>query len=88
MGHVEDLILDDQAWAVRYLEVDTRNWLPGRHVLLSPAWVEQVDWVERHVQVRLSQQLVKSAPEYDSSKHISRDYQLALYKHYGKTFTD
>ncbi len=88
VGHVEDLILDDQVWAVRYLEVDTRNWLPGRHVLISPAWVEQVDWGKQQVQVKLSKELVKSAPEYDSTRPISRDYQLALYKHYGKTFTD
>jgi len=88
MGHIEDLILDDQDWIVRYLEVDTRNWLPSRHVLVSPAWVEQIDWATLQVQVRLSQQLVKSAPKYDSSQPVSRNYQLALYKHYGKTFTD
>lgn len=88
MGHVEDLILDDQTWMVRYLEIDTRNLLPGRHVLISPAWVEQVDWGKQHVQVELSQALVKSAPEYDSSKLISLEYELELYKHYGKTYND
>lgn len=86
VGHVEDLILDDQTWAVRYLEIDTRNWLPGRHVLISPAWVGQVDWATQQVEVELPRELVEKAPEYDSSRYISRDYQLALYKHYGKTF--
>ncbi|WP_029918009.1 PRC-barrel domain-containing protein [Pelobacter seleniigenes] len=88
VGHVEDLILDDQTWTVRFLEIDTRNWLPGRHVLISPAWVEKIDWSKQRVQVKLSHQLVKSAPEYDSSQLVSREYQLALYKHYGKVFTD
>jgi uncharacterized protein YrrD len=87
VGHVEDFIFDNENWALRYLEIDTRNWLPSRHVLMSPAWVEQVDWAEQQVKVAVSQNLVKSAPEYDSSRHISRDYQLDLYKHYGKSFS-
>jgi len=88
IGHVADIILDDQEWKVRYLEIDTRNWLPGRHVLVSPAWVQRIDWVDQQVQVELSRELVLSAPEYDSSKHISREYQLALFKHYGKALEE
>src|SRR6185503_16405322 len=42
IGHVEDLIVDEQDWAVRYLVVDTRNWLPGKKVLLAPQWIEEV----------------------------------------------
>src|SRR5262245_15695460 len=37
VGHVEDFLVDDQTWAIRYIIVDTRNWLPGRHVVISPA---------------------------------------------------
>jgi len=48
--------------------------------------VRQVDWVEQQVRVALARELVESAPEYDSSRQISREYELTLYKHYGKTF--
>ncbi len=88
VGHVEDFILDVKEWTVRYLEIDTRTWLPGRHVLISPAWVEQIDLGQQWVQVGLPRELVKGAPKYDPDKTISRDYQLALFKHYGKTFED
>ena len=84
IGHVEDYILDDRDWTIRYLEIDTRNWLPGIKVLVSPAWIEDVDWVHQEVSINLSRELIKTAPEYDSDKIISRDYELALYKHYGK----
>jgi hypothetical protein len=30
IGHVEDFIIDDETWAIRYLIVDTRNWWPGK----------------------------------------------------------
>jgi hypothetical protein len=26
IGHVEDFIIDDETWAIRYLVVATRNW--------------------------------------------------------------
>ena len=37
IGHVDGFVLDDEAWAIRYIEVATRNWLPGKKVLVSPA---------------------------------------------------
>jgi len=36
VGHVEDFIIDDDTKAIRYLIVDTRNWWPGKKVLVSP----------------------------------------------------
>ena len=35
LGHVEDFLVDAESWAIRYMIVDTRNWLPGRKVLVS-----------------------------------------------------
>jgi len=86
IGHVEDFVLDDKTWAIRYLEIDTGKWLPGRKVLLSPAWLRSVDLARNEITVDLPSDLIKTAPEYDPDQLISRDYQLALYKHYGKAF--
>jgi uncharacterized protein YrrD len=30
IGHVDDFIIDDETWAIRYLIIDTHNWLPGK----------------------------------------------------------
>ncbi len=46
IGHVEDFIIDDETWAIRYLIVDTHNWWPGKKVLVSPQWIERVSWNE------------------------------------------
>jgi len=85
IGHVEDYILDDQDWRVRYLEIDTGHWLPGKKVLISPAWIRKVDWMREEVVIDLPCERIKTAPEYDPTQIISRDYELALYKHYGKS---
>lgn len=84
IGKVEDFILDDHDWTVRYLVIDTGRWLPGKKVLVSPAWIDQIDWAQGAIMVNLDSELIQTAPEYDASTIIGRDYELALYKHYGK----
>jgi hypothetical protein len=40
IGSVEDFVFDDETCAIRYLLMDTRKWLRGNRVLLSPDWIE------------------------------------------------
>lgn len=83
IGHVDDFIAETDNWAVRYLVVDTRNWLPGKRVLVAPAWIGDVSWAEREVHVRLSRQAVKDCPEFDPSAPVNREYEARLYDYYG-----
>ena len=84
IGHVEDFIMDDEAWMLRYVVVDTRNWLPGRKVLVAPVWIESVDWAQRKVVVGLDQDHVRRSPEYDPSVPVNREYEERLYDFYGR----
>ena len=83
IGHVEDFIIDDVTWAIRYLVVDTKNWWPGKHVLIAPQWIERVSWEEAKVFVNLEREKIKGAPAYTPAA-LSRDYELKLYRHYGR----
>ena len=65
IGHVEDFIVDDENWAIRFLVVDTRNWLPGKKVLLSPQWIKRVEWADSSVHFDLTRESVKNSPEFD-----------------------
>ena len=42
IGQVSELV-GNSDFKLRYLLVDTGNWLPGRKVLLSTAWVSSVE---------------------------------------------
>lgn len=85
IGHVEDFIFDDEAWAVRYLLVDTRNWWPGgKKVLLASHWIDRIDWTDSTVQTSLTQEQIKSSPEYDEDLPLDRDYEDRLHQYYGK----
>jgi uncharacterized protein YrrD len=85
MGHVDDLIFESPGWHIRYLVVDTRNWLPGRKVLLAPEWkVESFSWSDRTLPVDLTREQIKNSPEFDPSKPIDRDYEVRLHEFYGR----
>jgi len=82
IGHVEDFIIDDETWAIRYLVIDTRNWWPGKKVLVSPHWIERVSWNESKVFVKLTRESIKQSPEYTEASLITRDYETGLFGHY------
>ena len=82
IGHAEDFLIDDSNWKVRYLVVDTTNWWPGGHVLLSPQWIERLSWREAKVYVDLTRDVIKGAPEYKKSEPITREYESRLYAYY------
>jgi hypothetical protein len=83
IGHVDGFILDDTTWAIRYMEIATRNWWPGKKVLVSPAWIRRVSWTDSTVYVGLSREAIKTGPEFDRSAPITREYEDRLYAHYG-----
>lgn len=83
MGHVSDFLVDYEEWVIRFLEVDTRDFLPGRHVLIAPRWVVDVDWAAAEVRLALTREQVKDSPEYDADRPVTTDYERQLFLHYG-----
>lgn len=84
IGHVEDFIVDDEEWVIRYLVVNTRNWLPGKSVLIAPKWAESIDWASKRLHVDLSRASIKDSPIFDPSAPINRRYEEHLYDCYGR----
>jgi uncharacterized protein YrrD len=85
IGSVENFVFDDKSWAIRYLVVDTRKWLPGKHVLLSSEWIDSVSWPEHQVYVKVARHAVETSPEYDPSHPLSREHEAAFYEHHRRT---
>jgi uncharacterized protein YrrD len=85
IGHVSGLIVDEETWSVRYLVIDTSNWWIDHRVLVSLDWVKSVQWLDRSVTVAMSREAIKAAPAYDPSALFSREREIDLYRHYGRT---
>ena len=82
LGHVEDFIVDDETWEIRYMVIDTKNWWPGKKVLVSPEWIDESVGVIGGL-CDLYARAIKSGPEFDP-EHLNRDYEERLYKHYDR----
>ena len=84
IGHVDDFIIDDETWAIRYLIINTKNWWPGKHVLVAPQWIDRVSWPESKVFTRLTRDAIQQSPEYTEESLLNRDYETILYQHYNR----
>ena len=84
IGHVEDFLVDEATWAIRYMVVDTSNWWFGQHVLVPAQWISTVDWNDSLLHVDLSRDQIKSSQEYDASSPVEREYETRLHDSYGR----
>jgi uncharacterized protein YrrD len=85
IGHVDDFIVETENWKIRYLIIDTRNWLPGgKDILISPAWIEKIKWSSNLVFIDLKKKSLKESPPYDADKPLDDKFELKLFKYYGQ----
>lgn len=84
IGHVEDFLVDEETWQIRYMVVDTSNWWFGKKVLIAPTWIARVSWVDQQVSVGLLKDAVQSSPPWDPNVPVSQAYEERLYGHYGR----
>jgi uncharacterized protein YrrD len=84
IGNVEDFIIDDETWAIRYLIVNTLGWWPGKKVLISPQWIKRVSWSKSSVLVNLPREIIKHSPEYTDESLLTRAYEDELHRHYNR----
>ena len=83
IGHLESLVADNANWDIRYLGVDTSNWWGGQHVLVAPFAVKEIDWADRHIQIDITREQVKTSPPCDSIDMVDEAYERMLHGHYG-----
>lgn len=83
IGHVEDFLIEDTDWSIRHLIVDTRNWWPGKMVLISPQSASEIDWTDRLVNLDVDRHSVKDSPAYDPTT-VDRALERHFYTYYGR----
>jgi hypothetical protein len=81
IGHVEDFLVEDMDWSIRYLVVDTKSWWPGNKVLISPLSVRAIQWPERQVSLDVDCQTVKGSPAYDPAATIEPSLAAKIHRY-------
>ena len=88
IGHIENFLVEEVDWCVHYLIVDTKNWWPGKSVLISPRSVRQINWLNRLVDVSASRKKIQDSPAYDPAIHIDRTFERHFRTYYGGAGAD
>ena len=82
IGHVDDLLVDDRSWLVRFIEVDTSNWIGGTSVLVPRTALGPIDWANSLLSVALTREQVKHSPRTDEA-HLTGVLEQELDEYYG-----
>src|ERR1700730_5936191 len=82
IGSVEDFYLDEAQWTIRYLVVNTGSWLTRHPVLISPDAVKR-NWGLAGFNVALTREQVRSSPEIDPQRALSRQDEERVLGHFG-----
>lgn len=63
---------------VKALVIDTRNWWPGKKVLVSSKWIKSISWNKSEVFLNLLREAIKKSPEYTDETLLTQDYEAGL----------
>jgi sporulation protein YlmC with PRC-barrel domain len=83
VGSVDDFLVDDARWTVRYLVVGTGSFLDEREVLITPIAFREVDYSASRIRLSISMDKVKNSPSINLDLPVSRQYEKDYYGYYG-----
>ena len=83
VGGVDDFLFKEIDWGVRFVVVNTGNWLVGRKVLISPNAIEQADGSRQLMKVDLTRKQIEEGPPVDAAKPISQKLADSVMQHFG-----
>jgi hypothetical protein len=83
IGHLNDVLFDDQSWVIRYFVVEIGGWPSGRRVLLSPFSFPEPKWEKRVLPVNLMREEVRQSPDVDTDLPVYRQEEIAMTQQYG-----
>lgn len=78
IGRLDDILFDDVGWQVRYLVLDTGEWLPGRRVLISPVEAGELKPQDRAISIDRTPEEIEQSPELREDAPVSRQYEQSL----------
>jgi uncharacterized protein YrrD len=88
IGRLEDLLIDDDAWRLSFMTVDTKNLLPGERVLLPTRVIGEIDWFTKRITVGIDRARVESSPPYDPQITSDGPFNERSHQYFGLTLLD
>jgi hypothetical protein len=88
IGHIHDILVDDEDWQIVYAIVDTSNWLPwSKKVMIPVNRLEEISYVNRELTIYLDKETIKDAPEFNELLLLSRESEEQITNFYISSLT-
>jgi sporulation protein YlmC with PRC-barrel domain len=79
VGHVTDFVVDDENWVIQHVVVDTRRWLSGKRVMISPSKIKCISWDESKLFLDLTKEVVLGSPIFDPAAFGIREHDPRIF---------
>lgn len=70
-----------------FIVVDTGPWIFGKRVMIPAGFITHIDIDSETIDLGLTKDEIKNAPEYDKDRHLDQSYRSELGDYYGKRRT-
>jgi hypothetical protein len=81
---LDDCVVDDETWEVRYVVVQTSHLWFGKRVLVATRWANRISWEGEAIYVDPTRETITACPAWDATAPINREYDVQLYDYYGR----
>jgi len=66
IGHVTEFLVDEN-WFVRYVVIDTSNWIGGKNVIIPSSAIEKVNSPDKKLFLNITRAEVQGSPLVDTA---------------------
>jgi uncharacterized protein YrrD len=70
IGHVNDFIINDETWQIKFIVVDTHNWFGGKKVLIKVEDIIKIDWMEDKIFLDITTNAVEKSKLFDETYYM------------------
>ena len=85
VGIIKETLFDEDAWVIRYLVVDSGDWLDNSEILIAPMSVVRLDWSKSTAYIELTTAQIRESPGIGVTRPILRTDEAEFLDHYGYT---
>jgi uncharacterized protein YrrD len=71
LGRMDDLVVEDANWFIRFLVLSTGSWFEGQKLLVATRWVGSVSWANKEVVVPHSRDAIWSTLQPHHQKVVT-----------------
>ena len=71
LGRLEDYLVEEEGWRIRYLSVAKRWWLPGRRLAAPAEWIQLVNWRHKRILLRHFREEIRDSSAFAGAASVS-----------------